>query len=317
MRIAILGVGSIGGVILGALSDTDVDLVAVSRGQAASNLEMIGLILHTPEGTIEMIPPDRFSVIDSQSGPIPENIRNTCDIAIICGKASSTLVLAQIAEEILTPIGLAISLQNGLGHSEILAHRLGRQRTLGGAITHGAWKDGESGVHWVGRGNIQMGSLDEGEIPELAKELLQVFEYSNLNPIWSDNVQNIVWNKLLLNVAINPVCAIAGVRNGALIEVPELWQQAMSAMLEAAAIARASGVILGDLDLEEHLRKVVEATSENRCSMLQDLMAGRATEIDSLCGAIVERGESLGIPTPVNQSLYALVKGVERSGEFA
>jgi len=91
----------------------------------------------------------------------------------------------------------------------------------------------------------------------------------------------------------------------------------MSAMLEAAAIARASGVILGDLDLEEHLRKVVEATSENRCSMLQDLMAGRATEIDSLCGAIVERGESLGIPTPVNQSLYALVKGVERSGEFA
>ena len=250
-------------------------------------------------------------------GPIPEDIRNTCDIAIICGKASSTSVLAQIAEETLTPIGLAISLQNGLGHSEILAHRLGRQRTLGGAITHGAWKDGESGVHWVGRGNIQMGSLDEGEIPELAKELLQVFEYSNLNPIWSDNVQNIVWNKLLLNVAINPVCAIAGVRNGALIEVPELWQQAMSAMLEAAAIARASGVDLGDLDLEEHLRKVVEATSENRCSMLQDLMAGRATEIDSLCGAIVERGESLGIPTPVNQSLYALVKGVERSGEFA
>ena len=317
MRVAVLGVGSIGGVILGALSDTDTDLVAVSRGQSASNLEMIGLILHTPEGTIEMIPPDRFSVIDSQSGPIPEHIRNTCDIAIICGKAPSTSVLAQIAEEILTPIGLAISLQNGLGHSEILAHRLGRQRTLGGAITHGAWKDAESGVHWVGRGNIQMGSLDEGEIPELAKELLQVFEYSNLNPIWSENVQNIVWNKLLLNVAINPVCAIAGVRNGALIEVPELWQQAMSAMLEAAAIARASGVNLEDLDLEEHLRKVVEATSENRCSMLQDLMAGRATEIDSLCGAIVDRGESFGIPTPVNQSLYALVKGVERSGEFA
>ena len=96
MRVAVLGVGSIGGVILGALSDTDTDLVAVSRGQSASNLEMIGLILHTPEGTIEMIPPDRFSVIDSQSGPIPEHIRNTCDIAIICGKAPSTLSLIHI-----------------------------------------------------------------------------------------------------------------------------------------------------------------------------------------------------------------------------
>ena len=55
--------------------------LAVSRGQAASNLEMIGLILHTPEGSIETIPPDRFSVVDSQEGPIPEQIRGTCDVA--------------------------------------------------------------------------------------------------------------------------------------------------------------------------------------------------------------------------------------------
>ena len=317
MRIAVLGVGSIGGVVLGALSDTDADLVAVSRGQAASNLEMIGLILHTPEGSIEMIPPDRFSVVDSQEGPIPEQIRGTCDVAIICGKASSTSVLAQIAEEVLTPNGLAISIQNGLGHSEMLAHRLGRERVLGGSITHGAWKDGETGIHWVGRGAIRMGNLDGGDCAEVALALMQVFEDANLNPLWSDDVQNIVWRKLLLNVAINPVCAIAGVRNGALIDVPELWNQAMAAMLEAAAVGRASGVDLGDVDLEEHLRKVVEATSDNRCSMLQDVMAGRATEIESLCGAVVERGESVGIPTPANQSLYALVKGIERSGEFA
>ena len=161
MRIAVLGVGSIGGVVLGALSDTNTDLVAVSRGQAASNLEMIGLILHTPEGSIEMIPPERFTVADSQEGPIPEQIRGTCDIAIICGKASSTSVLAQIAEEVLTPIGLAISIQNGLGHTEMLAHRLGRDRILGGSITHGAWKDGESGIHWVGRGAVRMGYLDQ------------------------------------------------------------------------------------------------------------------------------------------------------------
>ena len=317
MRIAVLGVGSIGGVVLGALSDTNTDLVAVSRGQAASNLEMIGLILHTPEGSIEMIPPERFTVVDSQGGPIPEQIRGTCDVAIICGKASSTSVLAQIAEEVLTPVGLAISIQNGLGHSEMLAHRLGRDRILGGSITHGAWKDGESGIHWVGRGAVRMGYLDGGEASNSALGLLQAFEAANLNPIWSDDVKNIVWRKLLLNVAINPVCAIAGVRNGALLEVPELWDQAMAAMLEAAAVARASGVDLGEVDFENHLRKVVETTSENRCSMLQDVMAGRATEIDSLCGAVVERGESFGIPTPANQSLHALVTGIERSGEFS
>ena len=162
-----------------------------------------------------------------------------------------------------------------------------------------------------------MGHLDGGDAPDNSFALIEVFEDANLNPIWSDNVENIVWRKLLLNVAINPVCAIAGVRNGALLEIPELWDQAMSAMLEAAAVARTSGVDLGDVDLQEHLRKVVEATSENRCSMLQDVMAGRATEIDSLCGAVIEIGESLGIPAPTNQSLHALIKGIERSGEFS
>ena len=85
----------------------------------------------------------------------------------------------------------------------------------------------------------------------------------------------------------------------------------------SSAICANTGVDLGEVDLEEHLRKVVEATADNRCSMLQDVMTGRATEIDSLCGAVVERGEELGIPTPANQSLHALVKGIERSGEFA
>ena len=143
----------------------------------------------------------------------------------------------------------------------------------------------------------------------------QVFEDANLNPMWSDDVQNIVWRKLLLNVAINPVCAIAGVRNGALIDVPELWDQAMAAMLEAAAVGRASGVDLGDVDLEEHLRKVVEAT-DNRCSMLQDVMAGRATEIESLCGAVVERGGRLGFQ-PLQISLSMHGQRYRKIGEFA
>ena len=77
IRIAVLGVGSIGGVVLGTLSDTDADLVAISRGQGATNLEMIGLILHTPEGSIEMIPPDRFVIVDSQKGPISEPVSYT------------------------------------------------------------------------------------------------------------------------------------------------------------------------------------------------------------------------------------------------
>ena len=90
----------------------------------------------------------------------------------------------------------------------------------------------------------------------------------------------------------------------------------MQAMREAAIVARASGVDLGDIELDEYLRDVVVISPENRCSMLQDIMAGRPTEIDALCGAVVLRGEAEGIPTPCNAILHGLIKGIENSYKF-
>ena len=315
MRIAILGVGSIGGVLLGALTDTDSEMVAVARGESSNILSQAGLILHTPEGSIEVIPADRFVTVDSEAGPLPVGLRESCDAVFVCGKASSTPILAQIAEELLSEDGVAISLQNGMGHAEVLANRLGRHRTLGGTTTHGAWRGGD-GTHWVGRGNIRLGKLDGSGAEGAAAALVTKLHEANLSPEWSDDIQRTIWVKVLLNVAINPVCAIAGVRNGALLEVPELWEQAHSAMLEAAMVAEASGADLSEFDLEGTLRKVAGATAQNRCSMLQDVMAGRQTEIDELCGAVVSLGESLGVATPRNEMLHALVRGIHISSSL-
>jgi 2-dehydropantoate 2-reductase len=84
-------------------------------------------------------------------------------------------------------------------------------------------------------------------------------------------------------------------------------------MREAETVARASGVDLGSMNIEDYLKKVVTATAENRVSMLQDLMAGRKTEIDVICGAVISKGEEFGIHTPRNEVLLALVKGIEMS----
>ena len=315
MRIAIIGVGSIGGVILGALADTDADIVCVSKGRSASNLSDMGLVLHTPEGSIEVVPSERYLVVDSESGPLSEQIRGTCDIAIICGKTIDNPTLTEIASKVLTPEGCALTIQNGLGNAEALSHRIGRDRVFVGSITHAAWRNNEGVVHWVGRGGIDFGTLD-GSVNIQAENLLDMLNDADLNAVISDDIQQIIWKKLLINVAINPVCAIAGVRNGALLEINSLWQQSMQAMREAAIVARASGVDLGDIELETYLRDVVIISPDNRCSMLQDIMAGRPTEIDALCGAVVLRGESEGIPTPCNAILHGLVKGIENSFKF-
>jgi 2-dehydropantoate 2-reductase len=315
LRVAIIGVGSIGGILLGALADTNADIICVSRGRTASNLSDMGLVLHTPEGSIEVVPSERYLVVDSESSPLSEQIRGTCDIAIICGKTLDTPALTQIASEVLTPEGYALTIQNGLGNAEILAHRIGRDRVFVGSITHAAWRNSEGVVHWVGRGRITFGALDGSENNK-AEYLLNMLNDADLNAVLSDDIQQIIWKKLLINVAINPVCAIAGVRNGALLEINSLWQQSMQAMREAAIVARASGVDLGDIELETYLRDVVVISPENRCSMLQDIMAGRPTEIDALCGAVVLRGEAEGIPTPCNAILHGLIKGIENSSKF-
>ena len=304
-----------GGVLLGSLSDTESEIICVSRGETAARLSS-GLTLYTPEGTIEMVPGERYLVIDSESGPVPEQVLGTCDAAVIAGKADSTETLSSIARDLLDGEGVAMSIQNGLGHDGVLSRRVGGKRVLGGSTTHSAWREGDGSVHWTGRGIIYLGKLDGTYPCKTCSDLIQVLNQAGLEARWTNDIRSQIWRKLLINVAINPVCAIAGVRNGALAEVPELWTQSLEAMREAEKVAIAFGIDLGEVESEDYLKKVVRSTADNRVSMLQDLMAGRKTEIEVLCGAVVSRGKELGIPTPRNENLMALIRGIEMSQHY-
>ena len=116
MKVAILGTGALGGEIAGCLADTEAELVCVSRGRTAEILQS-GLTIFSPEGSVEMIPGDRYSVIDSESGPLNENMCNSCDVVIIAGKADSTSALSSIAEDIVADGGFVVSIQNALGNA--------------------------------------------------------------------------------------------------------------------------------------------------------------------------------------------------------
>ena len=116
--------------------------------------------------------------------------------------------------------------------------------------------------------------------------------------------------KVLLNIAINPIAALSGVKNGELLK-PNLFNAALETMLEGARIARQEGVPLpDDLELEQRLQAVLHATSENNCSMLQDVRTGRMTEIAFLNQAVVERGERIGMRAPMNQMLSAMIEAL-------
>ena len=119
-----------------------------------------------------------------------------------------------------------------------------------------------------------------------------------------------VWSKILLNIAINPIAAITGLSNGALLE-NEMFETCVEVMLEGAKIARLEGIAtLDDATLIDNLRVVLEATSTNQCSMLQDVRQGSVTEIQFLNRQIVDRAEKYGVSTPLNQLLSKLVESI-------
>ncbi len=316
MRVAVLGVGAIGGLVASRLARAGCEVLLCARGETAQALDAVGLLLDTPDGRTIALAPDRWTVLDTNQQEIPIELQGWAEYAILCGKSYDVPNLCKIADQVLSLNGLVMCLSNGIGHMEKLANFVGKHRVLGASTTHGAIRIGPGEIHWTSRGEIKLGGFigsDLEPVEPRVDSLMSALDEAGLNPLWSEDINKTIWIKLLLNVAINPVCAIAGILNGEMLLHPELFETGLAAMEEAARIATAEGVDMTDFDLALSLEDLCRATADNRVSMLQDIMAARETEIDSICGEVVKRGEALGIPTPRNQTLHALVKGIEQS----
>ena len=305
MRVAILGSGSLGSLYAALLSRVEgVELLVHGRGTHGAHMAAEGLHL---EGESEHFVSNADVFFSLDEVGLPPVALGTMDYVLLTGKADQTLSLASFARKLLTSDGYALCLSNGLGHAEKCQDVLGPQRVFAATSTHGAWRPYAGTVHWAGKGETMIGALPGGPGQSEAQPLLDVLQHAGLSPEWSSDGVAIVWRKVLLNIAINPIAALVGVENGELLR-PDLFSSAFSTMLEGAAVARQERVFLpSNSELEEQLRHVLMATSSNMCSMLQDLRSGRKTEISVLNQAIVERGERAGLATPLNQMLVAMV----------
>ena len=317
MRIAVLGVGAIGSLVSGRLAICpDIELCIVARGDQAIHLKETGLLLESPypEECEWHVTPDSWQVC-SKIDEIPLDWIRSADYAIICGKSKDTDELSIFADKMLSPEGLCISLQNGIGNEELLATKLGAERILGASITHGSIKIAPGHTRWAGRGEILIGIMPDSKInnedPRI-DDLIECLHEADLSPKFVENIITELWIKLILNVAINPITAICGIKNGRLKKNELLFHAACSAMYEAAMVARSIEIKLpSDEILYSNLSNLIDKTSENESSMLQDIKSGKLTEVRSLCGEIEKYAELNGIQTPVNTNLIALISGIE------
>jgi 2-dehydropantoate 2-reductase len=226
--------------------------------------------------------------------------------AIVLVKAWQTRRAADQLKECLHPQGIALTLQNGLGNQEILQKTLGVERVGFGVTTTGATILGPGRVRSGGKGPIHFKPQPSmNPLVELLARAGFVME-----PV--EDVQGLLWGKLLINAGINPLTALLEVPNGALLESPSVLEVMVSAAEETAAVAAALGVELPFADPGSQVMDVARKTGGNTSSMLQDIRRGAPTEIDAISGAIVREGERAGIATPINWTLWHLVRGKVR-----
>ncbi len=125
------------------------------------------------------------------------------------------------------------------------------------------------------------------------------------------DVQGLVWGKLAVNAAINPLTAVRRIRNGLLVENEGLCRVMMAAARETAVVAAAQGIHLPYPDAAQRALQVARGTAGNHSSMLQDVLRGSQTEIEAICGAVIRAGQQFAIPTPINAQLWRWVKSAE------
>lgn len=305
MKICVLGAGALGCAIGAALSQGGSDIWLLNRSKAhVDAMNAGGLTVVGPCG--ERRVPVRAATHAAAVGRV--------DLVIVLVKSFHTREAMAGALALIGDDTRVLSLQNGLGHEEILAEVVGRERVLAGKtyvggvlLAPGRIISGTAGKH------TYIGELD-GTVSERVKAIAAEFERAGLATTVSDNIVGTMWDKLLVNVATGALSGITGLTYGDLYAVPEVKRTALAAVAEAIAVARAAGVRLESGEPEQAWQRAAEGLPpEFKASMLQSLEKGSITEIDFINGAVVRGGERHGTPTPVNAALVGCIKGIERS----
>lgn len=305
MKIAILGAGALGCAIGATLTEGGHETWLIDRSPAhVDAMRTHGLRVDDTRGSRQV--PVRATTQPAEVG--------AAEVVIVLVKSFHTDAAIRGAMALVGPETVVLSLQNGLGHEDILADAVGRERVLAGKTYVGGVLRGaghiESGV--IGKHTI-IGELD-GRVSARVQHIADAFNRAGLSTQVSDNIVGTMWDKLLVNVATGALTGITSLTYGQLYDEPLLKSTSLAAVAEAIAAAQAAGVTLSMTDPEQAWTLAAEGLpAAFKTSMLQSLEKGSVTEIDFINGSVVRWGARHGVPTPVNATLVACIKGVERA----
>jgi 2-dehydropantoate 2-reductase len=234
-----------------------------------------------------------------------------CELVLIFVKSTQTESAAKIAAQLSDRNGFVMTLQNGMGNADTIAAYVESNRILVGTTSHGATLLGAGNIRHAGKGPTIIGIWAGADKEfKIARHTADLFTQAGIETTAVEDVRAVIWDKLLVNVGINAITALTGIKNGQILDLESTRELSYLAVEEAAAVARAQGIEI-DEDPMSHIFQVAVATAPNRSSMGQDVDHRRSTEIGSINGFVVREASLMGLAAPVNQTLTALVQTME------
>jgi len=246
---------------------------------------------------------------------LPVAVEETVDglrpaaLVFLCVKAFDTAGAAAELVEFPESVGIC-SLQNGWGNLETLAARIPRCPLIAGVTSLGGYLDESGTLHASVDGSTQFAPWEETEV-RWAEYAATIFTSAGLRAESRHDARSILWQKLVLNAAVNPLSALSGRPNGAILESGPLLRIAEAAAVEATGIGTRLGYLDSTFEPIVAVQRLLEETKANRSSMAEDLARMRRTEIDAIVRPIVFAAKEMGEPVPVLEGLWVLVRAAE------
>ena len=299
MVILVVGTGALACLFAARLAASGNEVAMLgSWPEGLAALRKQGVGLHDLDGSVHHYPVD---VLEEPCS------LGSFDQALVLVKSWQTQRVAAHLGKCLSDKGVALTLQNGLGNDEILKNTLGGDRVALGVTTVGARMLEPGQVQFTGNGKIFL-----GDHPRL-EQMVERLDNAGFQVEVVANPASLLWGKLMINAAINPLTGLLRIPNGELLERSAAREIMVQAALEVSQVAASLGITLPYTDPVAAVEQVARSTSANFSSMLQDVLRGATTEIEAINGAVVREAKRLGMQAPVNHVLWMLVKSLDQA----
>ena len=299
MRIAVVGAGAMGALFGGSLTEAGHEVVLVDRpGPHLHAMRSAGLQLHTGAG-------ERTVRVQAGTADAFTGVR---ELVIVFTKGPHTGAALRAAAHLVGPETRVLTAQNGLGNAERVAAALPGVRVLVGMTSWPADLRGPGHVFSHGRGTVRIWTAD-GTADPMLPAVADALSSAGLDCEADPEVQVAIWEKVAFNAGFNSVCASSRLAVGGVADSPDGRDLVLAVAAETLAVAH--GVAIDEARVRAMAEDAFIGHREHKPSMLQDVLAGRRTEIDSINGAVVEAGQAVGVLTPITRVLRDIVRLID------